>query len=157
MRTVTFPLLAHCPQHSSGWNGPAYLQGTWEDTGKPQPIISLSGAVAFWGPYVWICGGGSKWAFVADDGQIQGFVHYTMPREGFTVAERVDVQLIQPVPMVSLPPQQPIGTFKGAPLTPGPATVEYHPPSRWNGVCPRCGKGTYTGAWDVEHEDGGCP
>ena len=144
MRTVTFPVQPKIGKHP-GWWGPSHLQGTWEDTGRPQPIISLSGAVAFWGPYVWICGGGSKWAFVADDGQIQGFVHYTMPRSQFTEARRVDVQAIVPVPMTTL----------------GPATVIEHAraamSSRWNGVCPRCGKGTYTGAWNVEHEGGACP
>lgn len=29
--------------------------------------------------------------------------------------------------------------------------------SLWNGSCSRCGKGTYTGAFSVEHEGGGCP
>lgn len=29
--------------------------------------------------------------------------------------------------------------------------------SPWNGRCPRCGKGTYTGFSSVEHEGGGCP
>lgn len=28
--------------------------------------------------------------------------------------------------------------------------------SRWNGKCPRCRKGTYTGFTAVEHEGGGC-
>lgn len=27
---------------------------------------------------------------------------------------------------------------------------------RWNGTCPSCGKGTYTGFASVEHEGGGC-
>lgn len=155
MRTVTFAPHPKAPGHHYSWHGPAYLQGTWEDTGTPCPILSLSGTVAFWQDTLWICAGGTEWAYVRPDGQIQGFIHYTMPRERFTEARRVDVQAIAPVPMVTLPPQQPVGTFKGTPLTPGPATVEYTPPSRWNGVCPRCGRGTYTGAWDVEH-DGPC-
>lgn len=29
-------------------------------------------------------------------------------------------------------------------------------PDLWNGTCERCGKGTYTGAFNVEHEGGRC-
>ena len=29
--------------------------------------------------------------------------------------------------------------------------------SLWNGKCPVCGKGTYTGLFKTEHEGGGCP
>lgn len=174
-RRYTFPVQPTIGHHPM-WNGPAYLQGTWEDTGTPCPILTLSGTVAFWEEHIWICAGGSDWAYVDPDGKIQGFVHYKMPREHFTEAKRIDVVHLTPVPMVTLPPQ-PVGSFNGKPLVPGPATVEYtedeiaealgYAPrptatsspataSRWNGTCPRCGRGTYTGAWDVEHEGGSC-
>ncbi len=35
--------------------------------------------------------------------------------------------------------------------------VEVKPPSLWNGTCSRCGKGTYTSCFSVEHEGGPCP
>jgi hypothetical protein len=54
--------------------------------------------------------------------------------------------------------------FRPTPAGPGGARMKYEPEQeivlkkperRWNGTCPLCGKGTYTGAWDVEH-DGTC-
>lgn len=30
------------------------------------------------------------------------------------------------------------------------------PDVRWNGTCPSCGRGTYTGLFSVEHEGGNC-
>lgn len=39
----------------------------------------------------------------------------------------------------------------------GAATAGPKADSPWNGTCPRCGKGTYTGFAAVEHEGGGCP
>ena len=173
VRRVTFPVQVNNPQHRSWW-GPAYLQGTWEDTGKPCPIISLAGTVAFWEEHVWICKGGSEWAYVNPDGKIQGFVHYTMPRTCFTEAKRLDVTAIAPVPMTTLPPQPTpyngirystvlehakasmSGNPAGKPTATSSPTTHGNQSSRWNGTCPRCGRGTYTGAWDVEHEGGPC-
>lgn len=37
-------------------------------------------------------------------------------------------------------------------LVPTPAGT-----SQWNGTCPTCGRGTYTGFSSMEHEGGGCP
>lgn len=144
--------------------GPAYLTGTWEDTGVPCPQDSPADTVAIWDADIaspWHCDGKGRWAYVRFDGQVQWHVELPATLTGtFNVARRTDVQYIAPVPMVTLPPvvckipalnehcPRGIHTYGGCMCVPPPS-------SRWNGTCPRCGRGTYTGAWDVEH-DGPC-
>lgn len=43
-----------------------------------------------------------------------------------------------------------------APIPVAAVTVAPDPARLWNGTCCRCGKGTYEGAWKMEHEGGPC-
>jgi hypothetical protein len=163
MTRAVFPKRPNVGVHSLVSYMPDYLQGTWESTGQALDTLQPCGTVAFWEETVWITCGKRYWAYVTSDGKIRGFIEYQ--HAPFMLAERTDIQAIVPVPMVTLPSQpQPLVGYRGLkfasyniPDTTSPtATSSPATASRWNGTCPRCGRGTYTGAWDVEHEGGSC-
>lgn len=132
-RVVSLPLRANNPNHLEF--GKQFLEGDWEETTDPFVLDSPPGSVCFsrgGGFTLWICDGKGHWAGVGDDGCVLGFIPTFT---GGFMARRVDAVKVVPV----------------APAAPASSS------SSWNGRCPACGLGTYTGLFQTQHEGGGCP
>lgn len=124
--------------------GQEWLEGEWvEDLDAPKGIVidSPSGTIIIAGSGchdLWICDGNKHWAGINNrTGEVLGFIMVTAAENPIFSQGTLAVQIkFVEARLPALPPP-PVNTG-------------------WNGTCPSCGKGIYTGLFLTEHEGGGC-